>query len=1110
MNLIQGKTNQFLREAILENNVEKARKYLTLLIGKADVQGTTEQGGFTMLHCAVIIGNIQMVVMLLQLNANIWAITDDGYSALDLALWKGHAQIVDILRSQGAIAPMKEPESLNGKMVLHRGRKGVVVDYFPSTAFRTKSTRALHYPAAENGKAAADNFLVNLWAGTDYRIIGEVLYYEKHRSNVFTPMDVGMDADDIHVSNDQRSLSGSEPTFQAAAPRTPPVAAAASFPSDAETKLEAELETVMEGHAFFDLDEEDDDTDEDVDDDEIEVEATAEVVVPPGPLGVLLDSGIESCAVVQGFTPIVTGGPGAIEASGVVKPGMYIIGINDTNACLMTLQQVIQLLGKLARKEKLIRFAAYKPPKLRHLVMRVLRVVGVVVGAMMAVASSAQTCKAPNEILRADGAQCECVKDFLGINCRQCRTERACNTLDKNSHCAVGLAYSSSMKAKTYSCVLSETLQAVFNDGAMGLACDTTAQTCTMSVYKSATGPQGQHAIDCNMKECSFNGTTVSCASLTCTCTDLCSSISKQPVSLVAISDTTLKVNIEGSPLPLEGTCSASSCEQTKVMEELAGGDSASLPPPPPQTYSKALIVSLTVVLVLLGASGLFVCCFYAMYMSKVRAAAAPSPSSLEDPLDHMPPNSPANIFSFADICCVATNPHHDQPNLPSIFRRSGPCIHPPKTLLHDIRGSICRGQVLGLMGPSGSGKTTLLNALAGVSNGNTQFSGAISLDHEPLPANYRHLAAYVHQDDCLFPTLTVRESIEYSAFLRLPAMLSLYAKQQLVSKVLHELHLTHVADSRIGNATAIRGISGGERRRVSIAMELVTQPQLQVLFLRTLRNTFRQKSLFVLHVGISVFLGVVTGLIFMGLEDNLAGFQNRMGAFFFTLTFFGFGTLSSMDAFIAERPLFVKEAGAKYYSAWSYYVAKASIDLASLRVLPAIIFASIFYYLMGLNAPLDRFLLFTTTLVLFNVAVGSMSTFVSIGSKTVGIANLVATVVLLQNVLFGGFLLNVQTMSPGAAWMQWLSMFKYAFEVMMTNELSGLLLTFDASGYVSVPVYGEVYLKTLGMDIANQMRDVVLLVVIAAVFNVASFALLHFQVPRPMKWSVQDTAKAV
>ncbi|RHY27687.1 hypothetical protein DYB32_006610 [Aphanomyces invadans] len=291
MNLIQGKTNQYLREAILENNVEKARKYLTLVIGKADVQATTE----------------------------------DGYSALDLAIWKGHGQIIDILRTQGhvpfprrslitqltlesrAIAPMKEPESLNGKMVLHLGRKAVVVDYFPSTAFRTKSTRALHYPAAENGKTTAENYLAN------------------------------------------------------SAPRTPVAASVVpGFPMDVETKLEAELENVLEGQAFFDEDDDDDKSEDD--DDEIEVEATAEVVVPPGPLGVLLDSGIESCAVVQGFTPLVSGGPGAIEASGVVKPGMYIIGINETNACLMTLQQVIQLLGKLARKEKIIRFAAYKPP----------------------------------------------------------------------------------------------------------------------------------------------------------------------------------------------------------------------------------------------------------------------------------------------------------------------------------------------------------------------------------------------------------------------------------------------------------------------------------------------------------------------------------------------------------------------------------------------------------------------------------------------------------------------------------------------------------------------------------------------------------------------------
>ena len=121
------------------------------------------------------------------------------------------------------------------------------------------------------------------------------------------------------------------------------------------------------------------------------------------------------------------------------------------------------------------------------------------------------------------------------------------------------------------------------------------------------------------------------------------------------------------------------------------------------------------------------------------------------------------------------------------------------------------------------------MNALAGVANGSTTFTGSISIDNAPLPKNYRHVAAYVSQDDCLFPTLTVRESIEYSAFLRLPSTMSLQAKQARVEQILEELRLTHVADSRIGNAH-VRGVSGGERRRVSIGMELVTFPQ--ILFL--------------------------------------------------------------------------------------------------------------------------------------------------------------------------------------------------------------------------------------------------------------------------------------
>ncbi|KAE9036365.1 hypothetical protein PR001_g8855, partial [Phytophthora rubi] len=79
-----------------------------------------------------------------------------------------------------------------------------------------------------------------------------------------------------------------------------------------------------------------------------------------------VDSGIQECAVVHGFTNLPTGEKVPIEQHGDVYPGMYIMSINETKASLMSLQQVTQLLGRLARKEKLIRFAVFRPGSPRN------------------------------------------------------------------------------------------------------------------------------------------------------------------------------------------------------------------------------------------------------------------------------------------------------------------------------------------------------------------------------------------------------------------------------------------------------------------------------------------------------------------------------------------------------------------------------------------------------------------------------------------------------------------------------------------------------------------------------------------------------------------------
>ncbi|KAJ0817803.1 putative ABC transporter, AAA+ ATPase domain, ABC-2 type transporter [Helianthus annuus] len=150
------------------------------------------------------------------------------------------------------------------------------------------------------------------------------------------------------------------------------------------------------------------------------------------------------------------------------------------------------------------------------------------------------------------------------------------------------------------------------------------------------------------------------------------------------------------------------------------------------------------------------------------------------------------------------------------------------KDILNGISGAVNPGEVLALMGPSGSGKTTLLSLLGGRLT-EPDPGGSITYNDQPYSKLLKSRIGFVTQDDILFPHLTVKETLTYAALLRLPKTLTKQEKEKRASDVIRKLGLERCQDTMIGGAF-VRGVSGGERKRVCIGLEIIINPSLLFL----------------------------------------------------------------------------------------------------------------------------------------------------------------------------------------------------------------------------------------------------------------------------------------
>lgn len=190
-----------------------------------------------------------------------------------------------------------------------------------------------------------------------------------------------------------------------------------------------------------------------------------------------------------------------------------------------------------------------------------------------------------------------------------------------------------------------------------------------------------------------------------------------------------------------------------------------------------------------------------------------------------------ANSLTFSGVIALATDIKiRTRPVIEVAFKNLTLTLKGSrKQLLKGITGELRPGRVAAVMGPSGAGKTTFLTALAGKTTG-CDVSGSVLINGRTESIrSYKKIIGFVPQDDIVHGNLTVEENLWFSARCRLSADMPKADKVLVVERVIESLGLQPVRDCLVGTVEK-RGISGGQRKRVNVGLEMVMEPSLLIL----------------------------------------------------------------------------------------------------------------------------------------------------------------------------------------------------------------------------------------------------------------------------------------
>ncbi|XP_063965625.1 uncharacterized protein LOC129275898 [Lytechinus pictus] len=151
------------------------------------------------------------------------------------------------------------------------------------------------------------------------------------------------------------------------------------------------------------------------------------------------------------------------------------------------------------------------------------------------------------------------------------------------------------------------------------------------------------------------------------------------------------------------------------------------------------------------------------------------------------------------------------------------------RDVLRRVSGFAEPGQLLAIMGPSGAGKTRLLTCLAGRQSARRLESGNVFLNGQPICKRLKRQISFVLQEDLFLSELTLKDTLKFTADLRLPSRMTDEEKRDKIRSIVETLDLQKCLETKMGDSLS-RGLSGGERKRASIGCELLTDPSILLL----------------------------------------------------------------------------------------------------------------------------------------------------------------------------------------------------------------------------------------------------------------------------------------